>query len=100
MTIGINSVLPQQTKQSLENMPSREIESRGTFLSVAKKVFSIFAPVPAEDADKAALAHFKKIKETSRQDKKRTEEDALHDIEKLLRRVEKSKRCGKQNGSR
>ena len=102
MNIPVNSVLsPQQVKQAPEETgrPNNSVSSDG-FLSAAKKVFSVIAALPASDADKAAPGNFKKIKETNKPDKKRTEEDALHDIERLLRRVEKNKKSGRQNGSR
>lgn len=91
-----NSVFPQNTKHSSESTRTGGPSQGAGFLGAAKKVFSASAPAPASDADKAASAHFKNIKETGKPDKKRTEEDALRDIEKLLRRVEKNKKTGRQ----
>lgn len=90
-------IAKNQADRPFENNRDRGTAVEKSFLAVAKKVFSVFAAAPTHDAGRTAPLHFKKIKETSKVDKKRTEEDALKDIEKLLRRVEKNKKAGRQS---
>lgn len=90
-----NNTSTHNNRQASENTKANDPGQGSGFLKAAKKVFSVYAPAPAADTDKTAAAHFKKIKETGKPDKKRTEEDALRDIEKLLRRVEKNKKPGR-----
>lgn len=98
MNISINNhTVPQSQRNSGNSSDSTARSSGEGFLVAAKKMFSVLSAVPAEPAEKYAAAHFKKIKEKNKLEKKRTEEDALCDIEKLIRRTQKNKSCADQS---
>lgn len=96
MDISVNNICPvKQSGQVSERTEAVHNPHEGSFLSAAKKIFSVFSPAPAGNAEKPAASGFKKIKETASHDKEESEEDILRDIEKLLRRIERSRKAGK-----
>lgn len=98
MDIGaVNNKIQQAAKKPDSMTGPSHSEHQGGFLGAAKRMFSILSAVPAEPAEKYGAAHFKKIKEKNKPEKKRTEEDAIKDIERLIRRIQKSKSCGNQS---
>lgn len=96
MDIAISNIGPaKQSGHTAEKPVSGHDVKDGSFLSAAKKIFSVFSPAPAGNAEKPAASGFKKIKETISPDKEESEEEILRDIEKLLRRIERSRKAGK-----
>lgn len=99
MDIGINNLNnAARAKQSCDNRQAEVTSENHSFLSAAKKTISRLAPAPARGSEHSAPAGFKRLKETSEIDKPRTEDDVIADIEKLIRRVEKSKKTCKNHG--
>lgn len=84
--------LNSHTKIDVERNSSNPDNYSG-FLGAAKKMFLSLAPAPPDAADRSAVPHFKKIKDKNKIEKNRTEDDALRDLDKLIRRIQKSKGC-------
>jgi hypothetical protein len=91
--IGGHSINNSQKNPS-EGKVSSNAENQGGFLGAAKKMFMSLAPAPPDALEKSAAVQFKKIKDKNKIEKTRTEDDVLKDLDRLIRRIQRSKSHG------
>ncbi len=89
--IGSHSGHVHDTKQTSETHIAKEHSAGAGFLGVAKKIMHS-AALHAEKSEKISDLHIKKNKEIKKPETPRTEQDAIADVEKLIRRIQRSRK--------